>query len=90
MTSELKPPTPASIVVYVAERRADGSLWPLVTLEGVCGESPRFTGRKAAQIALPHLEAALVRVRAQAAVNLGQASAAHLRHLLESAEEGEL
>ena len=74
---------PATIIIYVAERRADGSIWPINTLEGPCSESPRYLGQKAAQIALPHLESALVRVRAQAAVNLGQANANHLKQLLE-------
>lgn len=73
---------PANIIIYVAERRADGSIWPINTIEGILSEQPRYHGRKAAQIALPHLEAALVRVRAQAAVNLGQANAEHLKQLL--------
>lgn len=72
----------ANIVIYVAERRADGSIWPINTLEGLMSESPSYTGRKAAQIALPHLEQALTRVRAQAAVNVGQATAEHLKQLL--------
>jgi hypothetical protein len=74
---------PATIIIYVAERREDGSIWPINTIEGPCSESPRYTGQKAAQIALPHLESALVRVRAQAAVNLGKANADHLKQLLE-------
>jgi hypothetical protein len=73
---------PAHIIIYVAERRDDGSIWPINTLEGVLSDSPIYTGRKSAQIALPHLEAALARVRAQAAVNVGQANADHLKLLL--------
>ena len=79
--------TPANIVIYVAERRDDGSIWPINTLEGLLSDQPRYTGQKAAQIALPHLEQALVRVRAQAALNVGQANADHLKQLL--AEEGD-
>lgn len=64
------------MTVMVCERREDGALWPIVTVDLVSGQHATITGAKSAGIAVPVLRQALQVAEAQVTLDSAAVKAA--------------